>query len=491
MRILVVSIILCGLVSLPHFIFASVLVNEIAWMGSLPKSGETAGDAANNEWMEFWNDGASLVDLTGWVLEAADGVPKIQLAGVIVAGGYFLLERTDDDVIPGIPADQIYSGALSNSGETLTLRDASGAVVDTVDASGGWPAGDNTTKDTMQRSGQLWLTASPTPRAGLDNAATPQLPPAPPPPPATTTAPSIFLTAPAPPPVLSLKAFAGADLTVLAGAVAEFRGQVFGFNGELIPNARFLWNFGDGATQEGKAVTHIYRFPGVYTASLSASSGEYAGSDYLVVSVVPAALYISEVQPGQEGFVELLNDSGERLDIDGVRLSDAHGGLFLAPARTIIEKKTAIVLPNAITGLEPLPRLVLSDARGKTLDEMAFAGSVPSGMSVERMGGTVRVASSPTPGRSFAVSGDARSTVPLPPAGPASSRAAAAAIVPVPEPIGNRTDPPQSKGPASSTAVAAAAAGRVFSQKILLASGIILSGVAAAAFFLLKRGIAP
>lgn len=117
-----------------------VVLNEIAWMG-------TTTDA-NDEWIELLNNTGSAIDLTGWTLIAADGTPSIVLAGTIPAGGHFLLERTDDNSVPGVTADQIYTGALGNAGEVLTLRDGGNAIQDSVDA---WYAGNNTTKATMQR----------------------------------------------------------------------------------------------------------------------------------------------------------------------------------------------------------------------------------------------------------------------------------------------------------------------------------------------------
>jgi hypothetical protein len=57
------------------------------------------------------------VVVDGWRLEAADGTPSIALAGMIPAGGYFLLERSNDESVPGVAADVIYTGALGNEGE--------------------------------------------------------------------------------------------------------------------------------------------------------------------------------------------------------------------------------------------------------------------------------------------------------------------------------------------------------------------------------------
>jgi cytosine/adenosine deaminase-related metal-dependent hydrolase len=139
-HVLAVLVVLLAEPSFAHGQTLDVVIHEIAWMG-------TTTDA-NDEWIELYNPTGGPVSLAGWTLVAADGVPTISLAGTIPAGGYFLLERTDDNSVPGITADLIYSGALGNTGETLSLRDSKAALQDNVDA---WYAGNNTTKATMQR----------------------------------------------------------------------------------------------------------------------------------------------------------------------------------------------------------------------------------------------------------------------------------------------------------------------------------------------------
>ncbi len=110
------------------------VVDEVAW------SGTAAGPA--DEWIELYNPGPEPVDLAGWRLVAADGEPDIALRGVVPAGGYFLLERTDDTTVSDIAADLIYTGALHNGGEALALVDNGGTTVDTANGDGGsWPAG--------------------------------------------------------------------------------------------------------------------------------------------------------------------------------------------------------------------------------------------------------------------------------------------------------------------------------------------------------------
>lgn len=127
----------------------SVLINEIAWAGTL-------SGLPNDEWIELYNPTAAAINLTGWRITAADGTPNIILSGTIPAGGYFLLERTDDGVVSDIAADQLYSGALSNDGETLTLFDPVNRLIDTANSNGGaWPAGSSSTFGTMERNGVI------------------------------------------------------------------------------------------------------------------------------------------------------------------------------------------------------------------------------------------------------------------------------------------------------------------------------------------------
>ncbi len=126
----------------------TVIINEIAWAGTAASS--------YDEWLELYNPSEQPIDLTGWHLTAGDGSPNIALSGTIPAHGFFLLERTDDTTVSDIPADQIYTGTLSNDGEALTLFGPQGEIVDTANHSGGpWPAGNADTFATMERIGTI------------------------------------------------------------------------------------------------------------------------------------------------------------------------------------------------------------------------------------------------------------------------------------------------------------------------------------------------
>ena len=120
-----------------------VVINEIAWMGT---TGSTA-----NEWIELYNTTGSSISLTSWTLRATDGTPNITLSGSIGAYGYYLLERTDDNSVPGITADKIYTGAAGDGGELLELKDGSSNLIDSANQNGAWFAGSTTGRSTMSR----------------------------------------------------------------------------------------------------------------------------------------------------------------------------------------------------------------------------------------------------------------------------------------------------------------------------------------------------
>jgi uncharacterized repeat protein (TIGR01451 family) len=149
-----------------------VVINEVAWMGTTADS--------SDEWIELYNNTDQDIDLTGWSITAADGTPNISLSGVISAHEYFLLERTNDDPVSDIPADQTYTGGMGNSGEVLTLTNGIG-VIDTANGDdGGWPEGNNSTKHTMERidptaldTDDNWCTNDGITRNGLDASSNP------------------------------------------------------------------------------------------------------------------------------------------------------------------------------------------------------------------------------------------------------------------------------------------------------------------------------
>lgn len=149
----------------------------------------------------------------------------------------------------------------------------------------------------------------------------------------------------------SIKAYAGEDKTVAVGSEINFFGSATGLNGKPLENARFWWNFGDGASKEGRSVGHVFMIPGEYTVGLHVSTGEYAASDYLKVSVIPNQIEVSGVLIGEKGYLKIKNPAAVEIEIGGWIVEDAAGQRFIIPPKTKIGSGAEIALANSTTGL--------------------------------------------------------------------------------------------------------------------------------------------
>jgi len=129
----------------PSFGSSDIIISEIAWMGTEKSS--------SDEWIELYNSSDSPVSVDNWTLKSLTGSLKIILKGIIPSKGFYLLERSDDDTIPSVKADLIYTGALKNTGESIVLSNNLVNPLDSVNCSDGWLAGNNETKQTMERIG--------------------------------------------------------------------------------------------------------------------------------------------------------------------------------------------------------------------------------------------------------------------------------------------------------------------------------------------------
>ena len=117
-----------------------VIISEVAWGGTVANSA--------HEWIELYNTTNLPIDISGWNLVSSDGTPNIIIptGKIIPANGYYLLESSLDAPISNLIADQTYSGALVNTGESLTLIDTSVVppfIVDSANSGciGCWYAG--------------------------------------------------------------------------------------------------------------------------------------------------------------------------------------------------------------------------------------------------------------------------------------------------------------------------------------------------------------
>ena len=208
-----------------------------------------------------------------------------------------MLERTDDQTLPSIVADLIYTGALSNGGETLILKDKNGGEIDRISASSGWPAGDNADKLTMQKYLPVGLRRLAPPKfanagqsGGQSSSSSSQT--------SSSSASSVANSGGGSnswPDEPQIYANAGKDKTGIVGADVLFEGKALGIKKEPLENARYLWNFGDATSGEGKNIKHVYKYPhDNYIAVLNIYSGQYSASDRVDVKIAANELIISK-----------------------------------------------------------------------------------------------------------------------------------------------------------------------------------------------------
>ncbi|MFH1582635.1 MAG: lamin tail domain-containing protein [bacterium] len=141
-------------------VHSPIILNEIAWMGSTSSSAD--------EWIELKNVSTSTISLNNWQLigeNSETNENKIEIIfnedNLIPMSSYFLLERSDDDSVPGIESDKTFTGAINDSNFILRLFDDACRLIDEVTATSTWTAGQKEPeRKTMERNDALnWHTS--------------------------------------------------------------------------------------------------------------------------------------------------------------------------------------------------------------------------------------------------------------------------------------------------------------------------------------------
>lgn len=355
----------------PGLVQAKVHITEIAWMGTT--------NSQYSEWLELYNDADSSVNLSGWKLrENTEQV--FTFTKSVAAKSYLLLERTTasaPDAVVGV-ADESGSfggGGLANTGEDLVLTDATGQVVESLLFGSGWPAGDATTKETMQWNGQSWITAPATPKeaataidqqGGSGDDGDPK-----------DTSSGEISTIPKISPNKPYVDFIVPEVLYM-GVPYQFEARpVLEYNYK-IEHGSFDWNMGEGTVFKQDTplpLTHTYQHPGVYSISFRYidPSNQYpvlkASKKITVLAPVFTIAIINQ------HILEIKNTLATPLDLSGWGVLFP-GGKVSIPDMTVVAEKATIGIPlstlsigkaSFISILDPLGSVVAST--GQVVDE--------------------------------------------------------------------------------------------------------------------------
>jgi len=364
---------------MPNISSASLVINEIAWQGYL-------GDA-NNEWIELYNEGSETINLDGWLLEASDGAPSINLSGISVnPSEYILLERTDDSTVPEETASKFYSGALSNEGEDLVLKNSVGTVIDSANFSSGWGEMQSSSTGTLSRFGSSWREGEATPKSqnisletetdddeedesedgdseneeeGEEEVAT------------TTKSSSSSIqektkkTAP--------KGTIEAVKQSFVGVPVLFESFLTNDDNTEIRKGIYAWNMGDGTVlykTKKEDFAYIYQYPGEYVVTLSYYRFTFGKDlseldpyiyDEHIISITDHSLVLETFKT--DGTIVLKNTSSHTLDMSYWSIQ-SDSLIFTIPKYTLVRAGKTITFPGSVTKLQN-SSIVIKDARGE------------------------------------------------------------------------------------------------------------------------------
>ncbi|MEK7642962.1 MAG: lamin tail domain-containing protein [Patescibacteria group bacterium] len=379
------------------------------------------------EYIKITNSGSEAISLTGWTLYP-DGVGYFSFPERELAGGsslFIYLRSTGSESLTAL----YHSGATGNMGNTsgsVALFSSSDRTADTIvdfvqygregktwestaEGAGLWKKGDFVVVDSAQEGIALrrkindtgvsaWemstqkpeIVEQPVTQGSQGNS--------------ESTGAKVYS---GPTEVKKIRAYAGSDQQGVVGGVVLFSGTALGWSDEKLESQhiRYVWNFGDGAVQEGKNVSHAYLFPGTYSASLIIAQGEESAEDRAAVLIEQSPIFIGEIFPGNDAWVELVNPSGGAIDVSGWVLETNTMTRYTLPKGTTLDRVSQVVFPLASFGIKisaTNPSVRLLYPTGKEASSLIYTGTVGDGVSVTKSQTGV-IVGSPTPGREKSV----------------------------------------------------------------------------------------
>jgi hypothetical protein len=304
---------------------------------------DPAGSDTDREWVEIFNDSQNSEDVTQdkffenntnhsiSVLSGDKSLGSAEYAVIVQDLNKF---KTDYPNYSG----KIYksSFSLSNSGESLSLKDKDGNNYFTVDYTSSASSAGN--GFTLNFDGTSFVKGSANPGQGslqvgqiINNQNINSI---------STTTDSTTQTATSSggftAPVYYYRSYlpdwqtiyvnAGNNKIGMTGAGVIFETvAVTGDKKPVSADTNYFWSFGDGGDAQGKNVMHVYKFPGEYTVDVEAYSNGSKASDRIYVKVIDPELSVFLKESNGERFAEIKNNSKDEVDVGGFQLKTTGG----------------------------------------------------------------------------------------------------------------------------------------------------------------------
>jgi hypothetical protein len=363
---------------IPTFSNAQVMMTEVMY--------DLEGTDTGREWVEIYNAGSVGVDLADWKLYEANTNHRLTAvsASVIPAQGFAIIADntakflTDNPSFSGVLFDSVFS--LSNEGETLVLRDGSGADIDTFSYTSALGAvGDGMS---LQKSGSSWTSALPTIGAltGGGNSQTSESSNQ------SNTSGSASSGATSNGPSsshsgqsiasgladdITLEVSSGRDRLGFVGTPLSFEAKVKKPKDLASVSVSHRWSMGDGSQKVGQFISHSYLYPGDYIVILNSEYGVERAVSKIKVRIVSPQVSLREAN---QSFIELGNDGTDELNLGGWAL-ETPSGRFVIPQDTIVLSRGSIRLPFITTRLKPVEYVRLVNPSSLIVDNRGVSGN--------------------------------------------------------------------------------------------------------------------
>lgn len=258
--------------------FASIVISEIMY--------DPDGSDTNREWLELYNNGSSDVDISGWKLFEADtnhGLSSYSGGTSIASDGYVVITVDPATFLSewstSVPLFDSSFSLINSGGETLSIKNSSLSVVDTVTYDP--TVGANNDGKSLQLVSGSWVAANATPGAINTNTSTTT--------PVTTdtsedeineTTDQQTTTTDADGNVTTTETVKketmwSVDITApaygTAGVPVTFNAMAYTNEGNEVHPGLFKWNMGDGSSYDQRDsgdLIHTYMYAGTYVVTL-------------------------------------------------------------------------------------------------------------------------------------------------------------------------------------------------------------------------------